>query len=456
MTACVLLPTLLAAPPAAAQRGADAAGAPVLTIDIGRAIVPLEGPWRFHTGDDPRWANPDFDDSAWETADLTPPAGAHDPDVGLKGYVRGWGARGHRGYAGYAWYRMRVSVNAPDGATVALAGPLEVDEAYQVFVNGRRLGGSGRFAGATPVVYNTRPEMFALASAPPPPHGLPNEQFLIAFRVWVGPELMREVPDGGGIRIAPAIGELGAISAHHQLDWLAKVLGYVVEVVEAVAFVLLAVMAASVAMFEPSKRAYRWLAAALVLIAIARANQAVFYWTTWESARTAILLRFVFVDPLALGAWAMAWRTWFGVERPSWLPRTIGVLTALYVLTDLVAASSFGWASHAALAFVTPLRLLFVLTMAIIIYGSAARPGAKNWLAVAAMLLVSIGLYAQEVSALGVPGIWFPFGVGVSRTQYAYAAFVIVAFVVLLRRLAAFARAGLAAGISIQRHEAFD
>jgi hypothetical protein len=60
------------------------------------------------------------------------------------------------------------------------------------------------------------------------------------------------------------------------------------------------------------------------------------------------------------------------------------------------------------------------------------------------------------VSTLGIPGIWFPFGVGVSRTQYAYASFAIVAFAVLLRRLAASARAGLAAGISIQRHEAID
>jgi hypothetical protein len=40
-----------------------------------------------------------------------------------------------------------------------------------------------------------------------------------------------------------------------------------------------------------------------------------------------------------------------------------------------------------------------------------------------------------EVSALGVPGIWFPFGVGVSRTQYAYAAMVVGLAVLLVRTI---------------------
>jgi hypothetical protein len=53
---------------------------------------------------------------------------------------------------------------------------------------------------------------------------------------------------------------------------------------------------------------------------------------------------------------------------------------------------------------------------------------------------VGAGLFAQELSALHVPGIWFPFGTGVSRTQYVYAAFDVVMFVLLLLRLLSFAR----------------
>jgi hypothetical protein len=36
---------------------------------------------------------------------------------------------------------------------------------------------------------------------------------------------------------------------------------------------------------------------------------------------------------------------------------------------------------------------------------------------------------------LGVPGIWFPFGVGVSRTQYAYAAMVVGLAILLVRAI---------------------
>jgi hypothetical protein len=45
---------------------------------IGDSVNPLNGPWKFHPGDNPAWARPDFDDSAWGKMDLTPPEGAGD------------------------------------------------------------------------------------------------------------------------------------------------------------------------------------------------------------------------------------------------------------------------------------------------------------------------------------------------------------------------------------------
>jgi hypothetical protein len=35
------------------------------------AATTLDGAWRFHTGDEPRWANANTDDSDWETIDMT-------------------------------------------------------------------------------------------------------------------------------------------------------------------------------------------------------------------------------------------------------------------------------------------------------------------------------------------------------------------------------------------------
>src|SRR5262249_6481591 len=114
-------------------------------IQLGSSLVPLNGPWKFHIGDDPRWADPVLDDSGWESVDLTAPPGAHDPDVGLSGYVPGWSARGHAGYKGYAWYRLHFMVTAPAGSALALAGPTLVDSAYQMFLDGKLMGEIGDF-----------------------------------------------------------------------------------------------------------------------------------------------------------------------------------------------------------------------------------------------------------------------------------------------------------------------
>ena len=53
------------------------------------AATLLDGAWRFHTGDDPHWADANTDDNGWETVDMTALPGSHDGDVGLPDYV-GW------------------------------------------------------------------------------------------------------------------------------------------------------------------------------------------------------------------------------------------------------------------------------------------------------------------------------------------------------------------------------
>src|ERR1700691_3411603 len=108
---------------------------------LGPSVVALNGPWQFHIGDDPQWSAQSFDDSQWEAVDLTPRAGAHDGDVGLKNYVPGWAARRHRGYTGTAGYRLAARVADPGSATLWLAGPADVDNAYQIYFNGHLIGG---------------------------------------------------------------------------------------------------------------------------------------------------------------------------------------------------------------------------------------------------------------------------------------------------------------------------
>jgi len=49
---------------AQASPAAQFSHAPVLVVpDIGSGIMPIDGAWQFHLGDDPTWAQPSLDDS---------------------------------------------------------------------------------------------------------------------------------------------------------------------------------------------------------------------------------------------------------------------------------------------------------------------------------------------------------------------------------------------------------
>ncbi len=416
-----------------------------MAITIGRSVVVLNGPWKFHVGDDPRWAEPDFDDANWEGVDLTPPPGAHDEDVGLTGYVPGWTARGHPGYAGYAWYRLRVSVAAAPGDALALDGPRAVDSAYQVFLNGHLLGGAGDFSRSVPVAYSIQPQMFPLMTSPETSSLESGVSVVVAFRVWVGSGVTA-VPGAGGIHIAPALGEVHALEARYQVEWLETVRGYVVEVVEALAFVLLAVMACTLLAFDRSKAPYWWLIAGLLLVALQRANQAFYFWTQIESTRAFDLLISILVLPLLLGVWTMTWWSWLRLDRPAWMPRVIAGLTLLYMGAQWLGRSwfplefvrRFSAAAHAVSA---DGRLVFVGLMLFVAFRGVRQRGREAWLAVPAMALMAVGLFAPEISSLHVRSIWFPFGTGVSRTQFAYVGFDAALFVMLWHRLSIFAAA---------------
>jgi hypothetical protein len=171
-------------------------------VTLGRSVILLTGPWRFHTGDDPGWKSSSFDDSSWESVDLTPAPGAHDSDVGLDNYVAGWSGRGHKGYRGFAWYRLKIEAVAPQDESFAIVGPADVDSVYQIYFNGRLIGGDGDFSGTPPSVISIQPHLFALPRADwIDSNG--GYGGVLAIRVWCR---AAAPPDGGGIHIAPFSG----------------------------------------------------------------------------------------------------------------------------------------------------------------------------------------------------------------------------------------------------------
>jgi hypothetical protein len=65
-------------------------------------------------------------------------------------------------------------------------------------------------------------------------------------------------------------------------------------------------------------------------------------------------------------------------------------------------------------------RAVFAVLFVVIAVRIIMR-GDRRVLAVATMAVIAIALFINELSRLGVPTIWFPFNIGVTLTQYAYA-----------------------------------
>jgi hypothetical protein len=427
--------SLALAQPASSARNSD-----MTHIALGQSVIALDGPWKFHIGDDAHWADPNFDDSQWETIDLTPHAGSFDPTTGWSGYVPGWTAKGHPGYWGYAWYRIRVQINALPQENLALAGPSNVDDAYEVFANGMLLGSFGKFPnhGGAPVTYYSQPMMFRLPQAKAA--GAGPLVLVLAFRVWMEPNTLMSSPDAGGFHSAPQLGDVGTITANYRLAWLEEVRTYGPSAVEAALFLLLAIVACSLTLFDRSDPVYLWLAGVLFLAAIEREQVCLASWGLVESIVTATLSLDVFLRPLILGGWVMVWWAWFRLRRPTWVPKAIAVMTLLYAVSDALGEDLFftviphpvSAAIHLASV---GIRMLFLLPLVLIVVRGVDMQGQEGWLALPAVALVGIAQFQTELSILHIRTVWFPFGLQVTISQIADLTLVVVMFILLIRRL---------------------
>ena len=100
---------------------------------------------------------------------------------------------------------------------LALAGPDRVDDAFQVFLNGRLLGGLGDFNEITPTLYYNQPTRFRFT---PPQRGqLTSYPVVIAFRIWMGPNSLFHTYQVGGLRSTPFLGTESAVELHYQQSW---------------------------------------------------------------------------------------------------------------------------------------------------------------------------------------------------------------------------------------------
>lgn len=157
-------------------------------------MSPLDGPMRFHTGDDPNWSVPGFDDSAW-------PLISPETD---------WSAQGYKDYGGFAWYRFKV-ILPPEPAQLGLYIP-RVKTSYQVFADGKLVGSFGGFP-PNATIYDLHGHLVLL-----PQNQAGNLE--IAIRVWHWPHWGMYFSGGaryfgGGMSSAPRIGDASQLK-----DWM--------------------------------------------------------------------------------------------------------------------------------------------------------------------------------------------------------------------------------------------
>jgi len=138
------------------------------------ATLDLDGPWRFHIGDNPRWADAAFDDSSWPTVSLS----------------KGLSEQGVDSYSGSGWYRLRLDPQqlaqlttlSPNASLDLLVAGDSVGQ-FAVYINGVQ---AGHTKGMTdkPAMYMSPP---LLAHLTQPAANSPTSGTVLAIRTWAGP-----------------------------------------------------------------------------------------------------------------------------------------------------------------------------------------------------------------------------------------------------------------------------
>ena len=156
-----------------------------LLSDEWERVENLRGYWKFSIGDDKDWSKPEYNDSDWEEI-IVPST---------------WEDQGFHGYNGYAWYRkeFKLAMNGLNSILYLQLG--YIDDADEVYLNGKLIGKSGGFPPRFETAYN------AFRKYPIPQNLLSeNGRNLISVRVY-------DSQLGGGI----VSGDIGIFMRYYEV-----------------------------------------------------------------------------------------------------------------------------------------------------------------------------------------------------------------------------------------------
>jgi hypothetical protein len=398
---------------------------PVVHIKLGESTVELAGPWKFHVGDDTAWAQPDFNDSSWEEVDLTPD--------GKTGFSSGWTARGHKGYSGFAWYRLQVNV---EGAkhSLGLKMPYYFDDAYQLFVNGQRIGEFGKFTDHHVTAYAAIPADFLM------PKDVRDGKVTIAVRIWMDSATPFNTSDAGGLRAPPELGYASAVSDQLRLDWDDN--GHYFGSVFLEMLILLMALLMTLALFwlDRNEKSYLWLAlvceASLLIVGL----DLLVNFTTWIGLTPYFILKDVIATPVRIGLWVMFWGYWFRLKRIRALHAAVWPLVAILAIgTALIRPPLYGeYVPIQAGTYLHPFLLIVKLGLGVllllVVYRGFRKSRKEGIIAAPAIILAVITIYFHELPLIHIQPIFTFLGFTISLGSMSTMLSLLIITVMLLRR----------------------
>jgi hypothetical protein len=230
-------------------------------------MVSLNGPWRFHIGDEPAWAGTGFDDSHWP----------------LVRSDKSWTEQGHPAFNGYAWYRFKV-VLPGDGKPVALLVDPIVN-GYRVYANGTFIGAAGSADATWNPLFESDPKVYPL-----PPGNSGPSTVVIAIRVWTYRPIASWFGAGsahGGNRL----GDPDELATRARLEINERSYYYANEYAYGLLAALVGLAILALFLYRPSEKEYLWFS---VLLLASFADTAVhmmlnlgsMHFVTWRSLTT--------------------------------------------------------------------------------------------------------------------------------------------------------------------------
>jgi phosphoserine phosphatase RsbU/P len=223
-------------------------------LDTGRQpLASLDGQWRFHPGDDPRWSDPSFDDFLWPTIHSDQP----------------WTEQGYPALSGYAWYRFTIELPAHAQPSSLLLVPIYTS--YQIFFDGTLAGTYGKMP---PVIAPYAMFQFHAFPLPASPSAAPRT-IHVALRVWQT-SIWANYIGGGPSRPGNLVGERSLIESELNHRVTSQKVIFEDAYLYTIIGTLIGVTILGLYFFRPKEREYLWFAILLLSCAADQAFQVIY------------------------------------------------------------------------------------------------------------------------------------------------------------------------------------